>query len=256
MDFAPLNDDHAIEEIRFAYLLDREITTSDLDALKSRHREIRSDLPAVLLVGEGKGSSIEFAHVRPDATSSWSVEFKEDLISVVCTRYTRWEKVWSSAERFLNFGLSVVADVQKCAVTGLAMRVTDKFRVAKIDYDLHTLFQRNEILPADVFQRRLVWHTHNGWVEILGKDMIVHTLRVDCRPDEPDVDRADEDGLELAIVLQHAQRFQPKDPIPAEGQVAATLSPAMARMHMNNKATMSALLTEAMSGKIGLSMGA
>jgi hypothetical protein len=115
MDFDPLNSEHAIQSVAFTVAFDGMLSPGAIHDLRSR-TEIIAELPAVQapqgfefnMGGAPTGggpiqrrmiAGVQLSHLRPDGTPAWALRMMGNELSVECTRYTRWDKVWGTASR-------------------------------------------------------------------------------------------------------------------------------------------------------------
>lgn len=247
MEFEPLNDDHSIEEVMFACHLSRRLGASDFRRVATAFEKVRSELPAINLDAD----SAVFAYLRPDGSATWAVSLHEGVIAVNCTRYSRWQKVWSTAQNYLTLGLQAIFEPEAVKITALALTVSDKFRGQQNSNPsvAGLLRVNNYVMPA-AFSMDGLWHSHVGWFDSnYQSGSVLNQLNVD---------RVTEDAGDMGtpvVNIRHVLQLR-FDQAPSaasllqENQVS--LTNAMEYMHANNKKILSDLLTSEMQARITL----
>ena len=113
-------------------------------------------------------SAVQLSHLRPDGTPAWLLRLLGRQLSVECTRYSRWEKVWGAAHRYLEAGLEVIEEQEPSRkIALLGQTFIDTFLAERDDYDLSALLKRESPLADKVFSSGSTWHSHVGWFERL-----------------------------------------------------------------------------------------
>jgi hypothetical protein len=262
--FDPINSDHAIQTIGFAMVFDGPVGDSAARSLRS-NREILADLPAVqepqavqFAVQGGPSpsvsqahrlSGVQLAHLRPDGTPAWALRLMGNELAVECSRYTRWERVWSSSEKYLATALQAVRGANSDRkVTAIAMDVVDVFLPEREDYDLSRLLREGPLVAGKAFSAGPTWHSHVGWfdrIAALGQDseLCLNHLNIDAV-------RLTDGEKPLRIMITHHQELRPSAslPLPAKSDLARF----MGDLHLRNKSTLNDLLISSMSSRIGL----
>lgn len=260
MDFDPVNSEHAIQTVGFILLFDGPFQSETIQALRSRE-DLLADLPAVqtpeavqLEVGPSpttrRVQGIQLSHLRPDGTPAWALRLFGNELAVECTRYTRWDRVWAAAQKYLQAGLQVAAhgaDPRKLLVIGQVF--IDAFLANREDYDLGNLLKRGPFVAEKVFSAGPTWHNHVGWFEwseAYGlRSPCLNQLNIDAlRPQEPS-------NKGLRINISHNQEVRLQKPVPIE-EGKSELDRLMNTLHMNNKKMVNGLLTPQMAARIGL----
>ncbi len=268
MDFEPINDDHAIQSAAFVYALANPLGPAHVSALRNAHNQIRRELPAQnapqpvnlamnapfpLPIGS---QAVEFSYFRPDGTAIWTLRAMGQEIAVETTRYVGWEKSWQQARRFLNFALSQIASAEPVSVFATALRIVDRFRVLKEDYDLSTLLKPNEAVAPSVWKHGALWHSHSGWFETSGVDQVLHTLNFDARREPYVAPEAELPENRIFLNITHVQltRFTEAlvGPISQSEAFQERLDATMHAMHASNKALVRSLFTAEVCERIGV----
>lgn len=257
MDFRPINSDHAVLSASCSVVFDQPVATAQLNALRGRS-DLLVELPAVQLpegielqIGPGqlvprphRRTGVQMSHLRPDGTAAWALRLMGGQLGVDCNRYTRWDRVWTTAKKYLLAGLEAAAG-RKVGTVGLV--VVDAFVANREDYELTSLLQPGPSLAARVFSAGPTWHNHLGWFDeqptFLADSHWLNQLNVDAARLEPN---------ELRIQITHNQEFRfdhPRD-LPSSDDLDLWFS----NFHLNNKRVLSDLLEPSVSRQIGLTL--
>lgn len=188
--FRPIHGDHAILEVVFQIALDRPLMRSEIQALAARHQELAEDLPSArmaeqmhpvmdaaggdvfislpMMPGQGQSQtpSLEFTAFRRDGNIEWRLQCAGPLVTVNCTAYTRWERVWGRARRYLSFVLGLVSEEKPRRVQRFLLQYNDLFiwEGGSEDYRIDELVNMtSSLVPASLTDRGAVWHLHQGW---------------------------------------------------------------------------------------------
>jgi uncharacterized protein (TIGR04255 family) len=251
MGFKPVSEDHAVQLVEFEIVLNRMIGSEDLSAALRRHHRISDEVPAVGLP-EGEDEGLEFSYRRPNGSSIWAARLVSNTIQVACTRYTRWEKIWTTAERLIReIASACTQTVAGTEFAGATLKVTDKFIPAEEDYDLAELFVESDILPKSIFRRGPAWHCNQGWFETVSdQGTILHQLQLSGRGESLQPFQAGPERR-FVVVVQHVQQFR-GDTRPLSDDAKDWLRHDMSVLHANNKSLLAALLVPSMQRTIGL----
>jgi uncharacterized protein (TIGR04255 family) len=268
MDFEPINGDHAIQSAAFVYALANPLGSAGVNALRNAHNQIRRELPAqsapqpVTLAMNAPfplpigSQGVEFSYFRPDGTAIWTLRAIGQEIAVETTRYLGWEKSWQRAHNFLKFALSQIASAEPVSVVATALRIVDRFRALKEDYDLSTILKPNEALASSVWKHGALWHSHSGWFENSGADQVLHTLNFDARGEPYLAPETDLPKPWIFLNITHVQqtRFTEAlvEPISQNETFQERLDASMHAMHASNKALVQSLFTAEVCERIGV----
>lgn len=263
MDFRPINSDHSIQSAAFTITLNGMTPVAVVQSPKLR-AELQAELPAVQ-VPEGlelsmAGSQavprripgIQFSHLRPDGTPAWALRVFGNELVVECTRYTRWQKVWEAARRYLSVPLHLLTSEEKPRkVVSIGQNIIDVFVANQEKSDVTQLLQTSDLLASKVFSPSPSWHSHVGWFEPSEKEESIwlNQLNVDA------VQRPETDGPNrLHIQIGHNQEIRMKSPVSIP-DLEDQLNVLMETLHHQNKRILKSLLSPAMQEKIGLNLG-
>jgi uncharacterized protein (TIGR04255 family) len=262
MHFDPLNRDHAVQIVVFTLLFDGAFQPTTLQALRSV-KELLIDLPAVQApeVFEVEATisgaptlrrvqGTQLSHLRPDGTPAWSVRLIGNQLAVECTRYTRWEKVWGVAHKYLQVCLRMLSaegESRKLLVVG--QNFVDAFLANQEDFDVGTLLKRGPMIAEKIFSAGPTWHSHVGWFERSD----AYGVRIPCL-NQLNLDAIrSQDGPTptLKITIAHNQELRLQQSVPIE-EGDNELDGLMTTLHMHNKRVLKELLTAQMAARIGL----
>jgi hypothetical protein len=270
MPFFPVNDDHAIQGASFVLTLSSPLSQATLEMI-SGNAPWKNDLPAVdraqafdVQVNDFgmpravATSGFEFSYKRPDGQPSWVLRFMGNQIAVETTLYTRWNPTWGAARGYLFAALqSVVAsDVgRENAIISLALVMVDLFRSEEPNSPSSEVLLNSAELPAAVFTKEPLWHSHNGWFAYTENGRTLHHLNIDSRH-ETGANVSDQPVKNKAIQISHTQTLTFSSPNAlTEGKLStlhALIEAEMTSMHLANKTIVSSILTEKMRSRIGI----
>lgn len=261
--FKPINDDHAVESVAFQLILDAPLGPEIFSLAHSQHARWREELPASNLGENDPSGSMPpiqffpgavFSYMRPDGTPAWQLRFEPQMITVMCGRYTRWDKIWSMACSLLERALSVVGQAPSAAdraIAAVRLQVTDKFEASEEGWAPENLFRRTgNLLPDFVFDAGPVWHNSLGWFAQDESGLTLNNLNVaTVRIVQPN-----EMPTLIGITITHLQEGRLQEHLPLAGMdlISTTLEDTMSRYHSENKARIAALLVDEMCHAIGL----
>lgn len=252
--FRPLNEDHAIESVKFAIIFSSGITPQSILAIEANHDNWRDGLPARSIADvdfenagrKGKAPGVMFAFVRPDASPSWSMTVAANKVEVECFLYSRWERVWSTSKEYFVKALSILSEVQpELFVGALELTVKDVFATDE-EYTLENLLTRSEYLPQFLFRAGQFWHCNSGWFEPSEvPERVLHNLNCDAAPN----------GDETYVSISHYQQKNLVSGLKITDLVGEAFKPVdagMAALHEMNKAVVLELFTQETARRIGL----
>jgi uncharacterized protein (TIGR04255 family) len=261
MDFQPINTDHSVQSATFKIGMDGAIPASVIQTL-SGQKELLADLPAVQrpegfelnMTGSApvprRLTGIQFSHLRPDGSPAWALRLIGNELAVDCTRYTRWDKVWEAAERYLQIGLRAIAAPEgKRKVAIIGQNFVDAFVANRANYSLSHLLKPGDLLSSRVFSSGNTWHSHVGWLEPAPEQGIIWLNQVNV------------DGLGMVgptsvdvhwrVQITHNQELRYSAQVSIE-EASKALDEGMKNLHMHNKKILKELLASDMATRIGL----
>lgn len=255
MRFRPLNEDHAIESVKFSVVLSAGILPQAIMAVEQNHALWRESLPArsiadVALDSNGRTGSapgVVFGFLRPDGTPSWSMTVALNKIDIECFLYSRWERVWGEARGFFVKVIEILSKSQgKLEISAIELTVKDVFVATEANYPLDQLFKASDRLPEFIFGAGQAWHANSGWFEVdKGSRRTLHNLNCDATPHQ-----------EAALInISHYQQSGLVPPVQvsaAAQEISRMLEASMSGLHAANKKVMIDLLQDEMASRIGL----
>jgi uncharacterized protein (TIGR04255 family) len=272
MPFRPINEDHAIQSASFAVALSRPLSWSSIEGLIKSPLEWRRDLPALDLsqtlevqINQQTGApvnritrGVEFSHKRPDGSASWQLAILGSEIKVETTIYTRWKPTWAKAGDILLGVVGQLAALESAkaaiSIQAISLLVGDVFLPEGDEPDYTELFVQSEHIPAGIFRKGKLWHSHTGWFVHRTVGNVLNQLNIDVRNG---IDEAIIVGVpdnRIRVIIQHNQVLRPHTPISFladdQGEFERILLTEMPVMHENNKAITRDLLTEPMQDRI------
>ena len=119
LSYSPINKAHSIVETVFFIQFNKPFSDSTKSKLIAIGDDLKDQLPKSNLinktafkfdmsalnnssVNEIEVVGIELQKTNDDGSLSWMLRIAEDIISVHCLDYTRWDDVWEKAKYYLN----------------------------------------------------------------------------------------------------------------------------------------------------------
>lgn len=253
--FRPLNEDHAIESVKFTLLFTRPIAPKSISAVESHHDLWRVALPAksrldvdVDVSGRPvKAPAIMFGFLKPDANPVWSMQVGANQIEIECFLYSRWQRVWETSREHLKNVLGVLAEAQdKLLVSAMHMTVKDTFISDDNTVTAKDLLRQSDKLPQYVFKALGSWNTYFSW--LVDEDEDVRTWHAS------DIEGSFySDGARVEIVHSQTRNTGVDLPITDVSELGfERLDAMMETMHLSNKGFVSELIVADMGERIGL----
>ena len=252
--FHPLNEDHAIESVKFSVILNSGIHPPSILAVERAHGVWKDTLPAIsvadvdLDIGgrQGKAPGVLFAFVKPDASPTWSMHIAGNRIDVECFLYSRWQRVWGTAREYFIKVLEVLYQNQSMLMVSAAeLTVKDVF-LGPSEYSLDLLIRRSELVPDMLFKAGRVWHNHSGWLEDEHENIrTVNNLNLQAIPLDDDT----------SVSIFHYQMLNTGVDLSIDKVLAndfAKIDGMMGRLHDANKTLIKKVVTTEICQRIGL----
>lgn len=264
--FRPINDDHAIEVVKFALRVNQFLTPAQLQSVEQSSERWLEILPAhataeadFSALGRNiKLPALQYAYLQPDGTPLWSLQIGGQHLIVECSVYSRWERIWQVASELLKDALIALNSDQSrsknLGVSSVDLTVRDVFAVdckSPERYDLTKLFKENQYLPKVAYSKSNAWHTNIGWFEEELPDPLVQTLH------HLNFD-ANAQADQTKVGISHFQTRNTGIDIPiyeACGETWNALESVMNQLHANNKQVVRELLQDDVLKQIGLMGG-
>ncbi|WP_313602471.1 TIGR04255 family protein [Rhizobium sp.] len=253
--FRPLNEDHAVESVKFALLFTRPLAPKTVAKVESRHELWRDALPAksrldvdVDVNGRTlKAPAVMFGFLKPDANPVWSMQVGANQIEVECFLYSRWQRVWETAREHFVGVLDIVAAAQEALqVRAMHLTVKDVFLSQDGPISAGDMLKPSNKVPPHALTAKGPWNSYFSWLNEENED--IRTLHA-C-----DIDSSF-DGEQSSVEVTHMQTRNTGIDIPI-GEICGTgfsrLDAIMEAMHQSNKGFISELITNEMAERIGL----
>lgn len=254
-DFSPLNDDHAVEHVTFHVVFDEPVGLEYIAIAQQRHSLWREELPAVqvaLNAGEIFPHAVAFSYMRPDGSSAWQLKFEQTGVQVTCRRYTRWAKVWGTAQSLLTRGLAAIATIQAddpLRLGRIRLLVGDRFSAPEDGFDAsHLLVKPSKLLPPHIYDVGPMWHSNSGWFEPHSIGTVLQNLNV------ASARSADEPAPTIHVTIEHLQELRLTAALDCSDlQIPfGMLDTVMEGFHVKNKECILSLLAPKVARRIGL----
>lgn len=252
MSFDPYSDEHAIQEVGFGLILDRDVALDDMECIARRQSSLRGQLPA-LSIDRSDEPSVTRAYLRPNGSHTWVLKVSGDVIYVECTRYTRWAKIWDQALHAFHNAFSDFRG--NYGIAGVGLNVTDKFYAREEEYDIKDLFVKNDILPNQISSISPPWNYRHAWQEELVGGRKSETVEIGARKLRRFPRGANESLPFVSVGLEHMMQLDLAEVADARESLSQGGGPmlqAMTSLHASNKGLIGALLTDEMKSRIGL----
>ncbi len=262
--FKPANADHALTSVEFLFEFDRQISTDHLSAMVMNPQTLASlpwygQLPAASVLPpmlfktqagalEPSESGIQFAYLMPNGSPVWSMKIVADEIRIVCSQYTRWEKVWGYARNLMSQAHSYLKDKDKDAkLDRVTLQVTDKFIGGQSGYDARSLLRSGGLLGSVPFESGDLWHVFSGWFDKCDHGRILNNLNVQATGVSPGPKQIEAEPFSISLIhMQRAILVHPVD------ENLLLVNDVMEILHENNKKTLRLILTDQQLSDIGL----
>lgn len=180
MPFKPIGERHAIEEVVFLVAFSRAFSAIEIDRVVEKHELWKSELPKlarpqVIQVSFGVESDPDvgppppvapaaFQSFKRDGSLDWQVKVENNLLSVNCLTYSRWDAVSRQARSLLEKIIPLLADQTNRALSvGLQYIDTFLWSGDLEAYNADGLFNRKSGFFSDKFMPvGPYWHFHQG----------------------------------------------------------------------------------------------
>lgn len=264
LSYSPINNAHSIVETVFFIQFSPVFGASTRRKLISIRDELKGQFPKSNLInrtvlnfdpaegGQTVMNEVEPVGVELQRTSvdgsrlEWMLRITEDMVSVHCLDYTRWDEVWQQAETYLNKVFGYI-DGSDSFVSSIGLRCIDRF-LYKDDPEqsnLAELFKQDTpYIAKTAFTHGHLWHCHSGWFESLDDLQCLNQLNANA-------DFANIDGNKtLSITVDHSATAI----VEQNSNQTTALALIMSQLHDKNKRLLIDLLTEQMARRINLSL--
>lgn len=181
MPFVPVGGDHAVIEVVFTLVVNREWHQHEIQQVRNHHQAFKSHLPKATdgqdmqftfapngqPVGSTTFPTVAFERFREDGTLSWRLMLQGNQAFVNCLIYTGWEEVWKiSKERLSDVQTALIGTDAR--ITNVQLQYINEFDwKGSIDsYSLQGLLNmEGDHLPKSLARRGSLWHCNTGWFE-------------------------------------------------------------------------------------------
>ncbi len=267
MDFDPLNSEHSVQSANFTVIFDGAAPAASAQLLRAR-TDLLEELPAIqqpegveVAVGQGNAlpttrrfTGIQLSHLRPDGTPAWALQLMNNSLAVECTRYTRWNRVWDAAHRYLDAGLDAVSNAGQNKlrkVTTIGHQMVDIFVAKAEPYELDELIQQNDLVASRIFTAGPTWHSHVGWFEQPSDENILWLAQLNVDAVRTSGTTRPEGRSILRIGISHNQEIRFRIPIETN-EAKRQLDSRMGELHLMNKRILRKILSPQMASRIAL----
>jgi len=268
--FRPAYDDHAIDAVIFQLIFDTPLGPGDFAAVEAQHLKWREELPALqtgqadpirlpgFLALPPQTTGVSFAHLRPDGLPAWQIRFDPGSISVLCTRFIRWERVWKTAARYLGKALELIAAQPggDRRLTAAMLQMAERFVSPAEGYDAGQLLRPGAHVPHALFGLGPVWHNNMGWFErssAAGEadGEVLHNLNIASNPSALPDTTTQEAMMGIGITHIQEWRLAPPGTLADIAALTERLNAAMPALHVANRRLIAELLTPEMAKRAG-----
>ena len=266
MVFKPVNDDHSIQTVAFTAPLTAPLQAATVDALRAQPADWKSALPALDLVQSielfpsnnplaparptirvGLDDSIK----RPDGASVWALRFHGNTVAVECSRYTRWNLIWSEARTYLRSALKRIAEIDNSiAIASIGLWYIDAFVSSDTQADTRDLFANSKYFAQFAYEQGAEWHVHTGWFERRSFGRILHNLNVDTQIVPRSNPVSGESFSEAVSTVTHSQVCTRFTSLNLTEMNPVEFDREFEHMHDRNKQILAELLCEGVKSKI------
>ena len=260
MQFQPIGERHAVQEVVFTVGLARHLTGVDFNKVSMNRALWKAELPndgQVTAFGFQIGSPIsnfelptplQFNAFKRDGSIDWRLSINPDHIAVNCLTYTRWDEIWARALRYISSVMAVIGD-PNLSIVGGALQYIDAFNWMGPagQVDIAELIQRGGPLVNDqIFESGPLWHLHQGFynppvAEVPGA--ILTRINIDTLPPAPTV------KIDTFLRHEYPEPRRPQAPFYEKG---GDLDVLFRKLHVMDKELMMKLLTPAATARIAL----
>lgn len=269
--FEPSRGSHAIQEAVFFVQFVPELDGIALQGLFSQLAELGETFPenqeekkltfsihpdGTTGFMQGPGARV-YSRFGPDGGQDWSLRIAGDSLSVHSLNYTRWNEIWPLARDFL---MGVLAKIPGgTAIAGLGLKYVDRFRYSGSinNYDASILLKRdNRYISPRCFEVDDRWHSNTGWFARVSGVSDITTLAPECLNQLNVMSGREVSPTEtvVAVTIDHSLLLRPTalGAFSIDGDGRTKLDAIMQALHLDNKRTMSHLLTPAMCKRLNL----
>jgi uncharacterized protein (TIGR04255 family) len=194
----PYNERNAIKNVAFALEFKEEAEESLIQSLIALYQEtehlnttlprkqvhsttLYSEIPSIPTTSKNLGG-VTFDRLTPKGIPEWSIFLGGNVLVINCGDYTRWDKVWVQAKKYLNIVLPLLSEK---TFSLIALEYIDKFLISDITegkWQKELFKNDSKYLPSNIYTLEEPWHSRHGF--FLKKDneigkIILNNIDVD-----------------------------------------------------------------------------
>lgn len=185
MPFKPIGERHAIEEVVFLIAFSRAFSAIEIGRVVEKHELWKSELPKLtrpqiiqLAFGPENEPDVgppppvapaAFQSFKRDGSIDWQFKVEDNLLSVNCLTYSRWDAVSRQARSLLDKVLPIVLD-QSNRASSVGLQYIDTFLWGGDleAYKADELFNKKSgFFPEKFRPVGPYWHFHQGEYDYL-----------------------------------------------------------------------------------------
>lgn len=166
-------------------------------------------------------------------------------VSIVINDYTRWDRVWADARRYLTAVLDTLKKHRE--VKKVVLQYTDAFYWnSSLPFPTAAVFrQESKFLPANIFSLDDLWHVYQGYFLKVTEPLLFKQL------DNLNISLIDQDNRKaLFIVASHQAHLD--GPLAIDDDSKTRVEALICGMHDQNKDMLREILSEDVCAKISL----
>ncbi|HZZ05900.1 TIGR04255 family protein [Paraburkholderia sp.] len=234
----------------FPVVQEQQQITVNVEAPKKTSKFHKPKPPVAPVAPAAQLGGIQFIHTGSQVPGSFTrmIQVQRGSCLVALNEYSRWDTVWPRVQGWLEIVLPLVLSGR--ALTTLTLQYQDLFywRDDPSHLDLREVFQaESPYLPPNCYGQRSAWHSHHGYIEEMGGEWPGHLLN------NVNVNVGDlNNQRQIATMLTHKVTFG--TPVWSQERAVAALGAVMPMLHRTNKQTLQSVFSDAVRGKIGLTV--
>lgn len=180
---APLNKEHAIQEVIFSLQLREQFAADSINRLFNLKEALKDEFPhaqelrqvmfqvnptqqSANVLGGGMLAGIALKNTQIGSnTFTWSIHAEQNLLIVTCLDYKGWEKAWPKARTYLETLAEQVIETN--SIKAVNLQYTNIFLAPKSEtYILEEVFnEKSPYLAENIKKSGSLWHQFQGWLE-------------------------------------------------------------------------------------------
>jgi uncharacterized protein (TIGR04255 family) len=180
---APLNKEHAVQEVIFSLQLKEQLAGDSIHRLFSLKEALKDEFPhaeelrqlmfqvnplqqSANVLGGSMPAGIALKNTQIGSnTFTWSIHAEQNLLVVTCLDYKGWIKTWPKAKAYLETLAEQVIEAN--SIRAVNLQYTNIFLAKKSDpYNLKDVFNdKSPYLAENIKKAGSLWHQFQGWLE-------------------------------------------------------------------------------------------